>query len=70
MDRQHTIDWRLSPNDEFTIVCFTHEGWAELVGDPRPQRYQWAVYVLSIKALIETGTGSPSPDDVQISDWH
>jgi hypothetical protein len=31
---------------------------------------KWAVYLLSLKALVETGTGSPSPDDVAISDWH
>ena len=31
---------------------------------------KWAVYLLSLKALVETGTGAPSPDDVPISDWH
>jgi hypothetical protein len=28
------------------------------------------VFLLSLKALIETRTGAPSPDDVPISDWH
>ena len=30
---------------------------------------KWAVYLLSLKALVETGKGSPSPDDVRITDW-
>ena len=65
-----TIDWRLSRSDGFTIVHFTHEGWAEPVEFLSHCSTKWAVFLLSLKALIETGTGSPSPDDVPISDWH
>lgn len=65
-----TIDWRLSHNDGYTIVLFTHEGWAEPVEFLHHCSTKWAVYLLSLKALVETGTGSPSPDDVAISDWH
>ena len=65
-----TIDWRLSRNDGYTIVLFTHEGWAEPVEFLYHCSTKWAVYLLSLKALVETGTGSPSPDDVAISDWH
>jgi uncharacterized protein YndB with AHSA1/START domain len=65
-----TIDWRLSRSDGFTIVRFTHEGWAEAVDFLAHCSTKWAVFLLSLKALIETGTGAPSPDDVPISDWH
>jgi hypothetical protein len=27
-------------------------------------------YLMSLTSLVETGTGAPSPRDVQISDWH
>jgi len=27
-------------------------------------------YLLSLKQLLETGYGTPDPDDLQISDWH
>jgi hypothetical protein len=30
----------------------------------------WAVFLLSLKQLLETGHGSSDPDDVAISDWH
>ena len=65
-----TIDWRLSRHDGFTIVRFTHAGWAEPVEFLSHCSTKWAVFLLSLKALIETGTGSPSPHDVAISDWH
>jgi uncharacterized protein YndB with AHSA1/START domain len=64
------VDWRLSRHEGFTIVRFTHEGWAEPVEFLAHCSTKWAVFLLSLKALIETGTGSPSPDDVPISDWH
>jgi len=31
---------------------------------------KWATFMLSLKQLVETGKGAPSPDDVQISNWH
>ena len=64
------VDWRLSRSDGFTIVSFTHEGWAEPVEFMHHCSTKWAVFLLSLKSLIETGSGSPSPDDVAISDWH
>jgi hypothetical protein len=30
---------------------------------------KWATYMLSLKALVETGSGKPSPDDVKIDAW-
>jgi hypothetical protein len=31
---------------------------------------KWAQYQLSLKQLVETGAGTPSPGDLQLSDWH
>ena len=52
-----TIDWRLSRSGGFTIVLFTHEGWAEPVEFLAHCSTKWASYLLSLKALVETGTG-------------
>lgn len=65
-----TVDWHLSRSEGFTIVLFTHEGWVEPVEFLHHCSTKWAVYLLSLKQLVETGQGSPSPDDVAISDWH
>jgi uncharacterized protein YndB with AHSA1/START domain len=65
-----TVDFRLSRNEGFTIVNFTHAGWAEPVEFLSHCSTKWAAFLLSLKAFVETGTGAPSPDDVPISDWH
>ena len=64
-----TIDWRLSYRDGFTDVLFVHEGLREWVDFLSHCSTKWAVYLLSLKALVETGTGSPSPVDVKLTDW-
>jgi hypothetical protein len=50
--------------------AFKHAGWKEPVEFMHHCSTKWAIYLMSLKALVETGKGAPSPDDVQISDWH
>jgi uncharacterized protein YndB with AHSA1/START domain len=64
------VNFELSQADDFTIVLFEHRGWAEPVEFMHHCSTKWASYLLSLKQLVETGTGAPAPDDVQISDWH
>jgi uncharacterized protein YndB with AHSA1/START domain len=65
-----TIDWQLSRSEGFTIVRFAHQGWTDVGAFMAHCNTKWASYLLSLKALVETGTGAPAPSDVQISDWH
>ncbi len=65
-----TVTWDLKQEDEYTIVLFAHEGWREQVEFMNHCTTKWASYLMSLKALVETGTGAPSPDDVRISNWH
>ncbi|WP_419818419.1 SRPBCC family protein [Glaciibacter flavus] len=65
-----TVEWALHTEDDFTIVMFRHAGWAEPVDFMYHCSTKWATYLLSLKSLLETGTGSPDPKDVQISNWH
>jgi uncharacterized protein YndB with AHSA1/START domain len=65
-----TIDWQLTNREGWTVVRFTHAGWAEPVEFFDHCSTKWASFLLSLKALVETGTGAPAPDDVPISDWH
>ena len=64
------IGWRLDQRDEYTIVLFKHEGWREPVEFMHHCSTKWATFLMSLKQLVETGTGAPAPDDLQISDWH
>jgi uncharacterized protein YndB with AHSA1/START domain len=64
------VNFELSQAGDFTIVLFEHRGWAQPVEFMYHCSTKWATYLLSLKQLVETGTGAPAPDDVQISDWH
>ena len=65
-----TVRWDLRQDGDYTIVLLKHEGWREPVEFMHHCSTKWASYLLSMKQLLETGTGAPSPRDVQISDWH
>jgi hypothetical protein len=64
------VRFDLKQEDDFTIVLFRHEGWAEPVEFMHHCTTKWAIYLMSLKKLVETGEGEPSPRDVQISNWH
>lgn len=31
---------------------------------------KWAVFLMSLKTMLETGTGDPAPRDMWVSNWH
>jgi uncharacterized protein YndB with AHSA1/START domain len=65
-----TVDWTLRQEGEYTIVMFAHEGWQERGEFMHHCSTKWGSYLMSLKAMVETGEGAPAPRDVQISDWH
>lgn len=64
------ISFDLKQEGDFSIILFKHQGWKEPVEFMYHCSTKWAIFLMSLKALVETGKGSPSPDDVQISNWH
>ncbi|MQY03232.1 SRPBCC family protein [Actinomadura macrotermitis] len=65
-----TVQWDLHQEGDYTIVLFKHEGWREQVEFMNHCSTKWATFLMSLKRLVETGKGEPSPNDVRISDWH
>jgi uncharacterized protein YndB with AHSA1/START domain len=65
-----TIDWDIHQDGNYTIVLFDHKGWKEPVEFMHHCSTKWGSFLMSLKALVETGTGAPAPRDVQISNWH
>jgi len=63
------ILWDLSQEDDYTIVLFRHQGWKEPVEFMHHCSTKWGTFLMSLKSLVETGKGSPSPHDVKISNW-
>jgi len=60
----------LRQDGDYTTVLFAHRGWREPAEFMHHCSTKWAGFLLSLKALVETGTGAPAPRDVRISDWH
>ena len=64
------IRFDLREEDGYTIVNFKHEGWKEPVEFMHHCSTMWAVFLLSLKSLVESGQGAPHPRDVKIDNWN
>ncbi len=64
------IQFDLKQEGDYTIILFKHAGWKEPVEFMHHCSTKWAIFLMSLKALVETGKGTPSPNDVRIGDWH
>ena len=56
------IEFALAPGDGRTLVQFRHAGWSENTGAFAYCSMSWAVFLLSLKELVEKGKGFPFPN--------
>jgi uncharacterized protein YndB with AHSA1/START domain len=86
LDPHKTVQWRftsgpeewmgtdaifnLSQDGEYTIVLFAHRNWREANEFMSHCSTKWATFMVSLKELVETGKGQPSPQDVKIDNWN
>lgn len=61
------IRFDLKRSGDHVIVLFRHEGWKEVVEFTHHCSTKWAIYLMSLKSMIETGRGTPNPHDPHIS---
>lgn len=64
------IVFDIHEEDGYTIVLFQHCNWKYWVEFTAHCSMKWAVFMLSLKELLETGKGKPAPDDVKIDNWN
>lgn len=64
------INFFLKREGEQTIVLFQHLGWREPGEFMSHCSMKWAIFLLSLKSYVESGTGSPAPDDQKIDNWN
>ena len=64
------IDWDLSEDENGAVVMFKHQDWKEPVEFMHHCSTKWALFLMSLKALIETGEGAPWPRDVKVDGAH
>lgn len=60
------ISFQLTEDGKQTWVRFAHTGWKETSDFMAHCSTKWAVFLLSLKDLLETGCGKPFPNDAQI----
>lgn len=65
-----TVSFHLHQEKEYIIVLFKHLNWKEPVEFMHHCSTKWAIFLMSLKSLIETGKGGPFPDDVKIDNWN
>ncbi len=64
------VIFKLSQDGDYTIVLFAHKNWREAVEFTAHCSMKWATFMLSLKDLVETGKGKPSPNDIKIDNWN
>ncbi len=64
------ISFDLKQESEHAIVLFKHQGWKEPSESMHHCSTKWGTFMMSLKSLVETGKGTPSPDDIKIDNWN
>ena len=64
------VSWELKQEGDYVIVLFKHQGWKEPVEFMHHCSTKWGIFLMSLKSLVETGTGAPDPRDVKIDSWN
>jgi uncharacterized protein YndB with AHSA1/START domain len=64
------VVWDVKREGDHIIVLFKHEGWKEPGEMMHHCSTKWAVFLLSLKSLLETGKGAPEPHDLKIDNWN
>ena len=60
------IVFQLRQEGDQTFVRFTHANWKEPTNFMGHCSTKWAVFLLSLKDVLETGKGKPFPNDIHI----
>jgi hypothetical protein len=63
------VSFDLKQAGDWTIVLFKHQGWKEPVEFMHHCSTKWAVFLLSLKSLLETGKGAPWPNEIKLDSW-
>ena len=63
------ISFDIKQNDDWVVVVFKHADWKEPVDFMHHCSTKWAVFLLSLKSLLETGKGAPWPNEIKLDNW-
>ena len=57
------VEFALRSNAGTTVLAFAHRGFKQADDKYASANTRWGFYLLSLKRYLETGTGTPNPDD-------
>jgi len=60
-----TIGFDLTESDSDTVVMFSHDDWRQQGEFMAHCSARWAYFLLSMKSYVETGRGTPFPEDLK-----
>jgi uncharacterized protein YndB with AHSA1/START domain len=64
------VTFGLTQEGDMTIVLFGHRNWTKVGEFMAHCSLKWATFLLSLRQLVETGKGRPSPEDLKIDNWN
>ncbi len=64
------VTFELAEEGDMTSLTFGHRHWREPVEFMAHCSMKWAVFLLSLRELVETGKGKPAPEDLKIDNWN
>ena len=64
------VTFEMTQDGDMTVLVFGHRNWKEPVEFMAHCSMKWAVFLLSLRELVEKGRGKPAPDDVKIDNWN
>jgi uncharacterized protein YndB with AHSA1/START domain len=65
-----TLRFELKQDGEYIIVIFKHLNWQTPNEFMHHCSTKWAIFLMSLKQLLETGKGNPDPYDIKIDNWN
>jgi hypothetical protein len=63
------ISFDLRQEGDWTIILSKHQGWKEPVEFMHHCSTKWGMFLLSLKSVLETGKGTPWPNDIKLDSW-
>jgi hypothetical protein len=60
------VSFDLKQEGDWTIILFKHQGWREPAEFMHHGSTKWAIFLLSLKSLLETGKGAPAPNEIKL----
>ena len=59
------IEFKLKADGNDTVLLFAHRGFPNADEAFASATTRWGLYLLSLKRCLQTGEGTPNPDDVE-----